>query len=391
MNVIFFPRNDYPDKVEICNHRLGKKMTYCERTTLIPSYVQDTILPYFVTKHNSDKLRVGCDFMDVYTNSAWNSAYGKQCIENGTIWADLYFYPDPFEDMSQEAVMRAYNRLLPWFISNFGRKPNAVDFSSGYGSQYKQYLTDYFLCCDSSAQQLQNNSDYGVGVGLPNNVPYTQSRYYPRVMNSRVLDNARADITTHSAYNTPSEKDYYDYYINQISDLIDDTLVLPNGGFIMNFHHWHDLVLMDYNADGTPKAERIAAGTENYAINNGFKSYVDMLCQKNANDEIYFAGYGEAVAYLVYRQCVTKAVMYSPNQYPNERLIIRLEVPNSLEIDTDLLCVPLSVKFKTTGTPLEGATIKCDACNLISLGNNEYIVEIPYSEYGGALIEKVVS
>lgn len=381
MDVIFFPRKDYD--VEICNHRLGKKMTYCERTSLIPSYVQSTILPWFVQKHNSDKVVVGSDFMDVYQDSAWNSAYGKQCIADGIIWADLYFYPDPYKQdgsqYTQEETLRAYNRLLPWFISNFGRKPNAVDFSSGQGRFYKQWLTDFFLCCDSSATDL-TKTDYGVGVGNPNNVPYTQERYYPRLMNGRVLDYARADIVANDAYNTPQEKDYYDIYINQMADLIDDTLALDNGGFIMNFHHWHDLVLFDYNADGTP-----IEGRNDYAIDNGFKAYINMLCDKNANGDIYFAGYGEAIAYLVYRQCVTKAVMYSPNKNKDTELVIRLEVPNSLNIDTQLLCVPISVRFSTNGTPLEGKTIHSDK-NLISLGNGNYIVEIPYSKYPFAMI-----
>lgn len=383
MKVIFFPRNDYPNNVEICNHRLGKKVTYCECTTDIPDFVQNTILPYFVTAHNTKSLKVGTYFGWQYLNSAWNTVYGKQCIADGVIWPDLYFYPG--SDLSEEHILSVYNNdALPFFVENFGKKPIAIDFSSGIMS-YKSYLANKFLAADSSLQDL-SKTDYGVGVGIPNNVPYSQERYYPRNMNSRVLDNARADIIANSAYNTPQEKDYYDYYINQMSDLIDDTLALQNGGFIMNFHHWHDLVKMDYNTDGTP-----IAGRNDYAINNGFKPYIDMLCQKNVNNEIYFAGYGEAVAYLLFRQYIQKAVMYSPNDHPNDHIIIRLEVPNSLNVDTELLSVPISVKFSTNGTPLANSNIRCKNHNLVSIGNNQYIVEIPYNEYAGVLIEKVIS
>lgn len=81
--------------------------------------------------------------------------------------------------------------------------------------------------------------------------------------------------------------------------------------------------------------------------------------------------------------------MYSPKKYSNSQLIIRLETVNNLGIDTDLLQVPISVKFSTVGTPLAGQSIKSNQ-NLINLGNNQYIVEIPYNEYPAALMEKVI-
>lgn len=380
MNVIFFPRKDYD--VEICNHRLGKKMTYCERTSDMPSFVQSTVLPYVRQKHFSNNIRVGCDFMDVYLDSAWNSNYGKQCIAEGVIYPDLYFYPQPYQsnpnNYTSEMIENTWNRLLPWFKQQFGVRPIAVDYSSGQGRYYRDnpILVENLLCCDDSLTDL-NKTDYGVGVGNPNNVPYSRSRYYPRYMNSRVLDYARVHINDY-----PEEKDAYEYYINQMANLIDATLALPNGGFIMNFHHWHDLVLMDYNRDGTP-----ITGRNDYAINNGFKPYIDMLCQKNANDEIYFAGYGEAVGYLVYRQLIYKAVMYTPNSNQN-CLIIRIETRNTLNIKPEILSVPISIKFSTANTPLSNCSIKSDK-NLISLGNNQYIVEIPFERFPSALIEKI--
>lgn len=398
MNVVFFPRNDYPNNIEVCKHRLGKKMTYSETTTDIPSYVQNTILPYFVSAHNSAKLRVGTYMGWNYPNAAWNTDYGKQQIADGVIYPDLYFYPGgtDAEHESEEHVLSVWNNdALPWFLQQFGRVPVAIDFSMGR-TGYKQYLASYFLAADSSITEL-NKTDYGVGVGNPNNVPYSQSRYYPRNMNTRVLDYARIDIGNNSAYNTPQEKGYYDYYIAQMGSLIDATLALPNGGFILNFSHWHDVVKEDYNVvagviEGVKENRTIIVdGRETTkAIHWGFENYIDMLCQKNANDEIYFAGYGEAVAYLVYRQMITKAVMYSPNAHHNDQLVIRLEAKNTLNVDTALLQVPISVKFSTIGTPLEGQSIKSN-CNLISLGSNQYIVEIPYSEYAGAVIEKLTT
>lgn len=379
MDVIFFPRNDYPNNIEICKHRLGKKITFCEITTMIPKLVSEKLLPLFVEYHNNYNLRVTSFFDDRNngTSSPYSSYLGEyvmQQIANNVIWPDLYFFPDPSNDYSQSAVIRAWERLIPWFITKFGRKPIGGIFSSN-NMAYKQYTYDYFLSIESDAiSSINNNTDYGVGVGSPNNVPFSLNRYFPRVVNSRVLDFAIA------------HNEDYATYINQMSSLIDDTLLLQNGGLICNFSHWHDLLYLDYDKNtGEP-----ISGRNDYAIENGFKPYFNMLCQKNINDDIYFAGFGEAVAYLVYRQLISKVVMYSPNQHSNEQLIIRLEAKNTLNVYADLLQVPISVKFSTVGTPLEGQSIKSN-CNLISLGGNQYIVEIPYSEFAGAVIEKLTT
>ena len=388
MKVTFFPRNDYPNNIEVCTHRLGKKITYCECTTDIPTYVQTTVLPYVMDLYNEYNLKTSCCFMDVYKNSAWNTTYGKQCIASGAIWPDLYFYPDPIKDYSETAIMKAWNRLLPWFVEQFGHIPNAVAFTSSVMS-YKQYLGDKFLGAiyDPAYSARTTNTDYGIGVGNPDNVPYSQNKYYPRHFNMRIMDWGVWD------------NENYEFYRSFASDLIDATLALPKGGLITNFSHWHDLVKLDYNTDGTP-----IAGRNDYAINNGFKPYFNMLVQKNLNNnnEIYFSGFGEAIAYLVYRESIVKSTMYSPIGSENDKLIIRLEATNiptiskynDIEgevqqlVDTNLLLTPISVKFSTAGTPLQGYTIRSNN-NLINLGNNNYIVEIPYSDYPNAVIEKV--
>ncbi len=380
MEVIFFPRNDYPNNIEICNHRLGKKMTFCDLTTMIPKLVSEKLLPIFVDYHNTYHLREGSAFDDDGNGtprpySSYLGEYVMQQIANDVISPDLYFYPDPINDSSETAVLRAWSRLEPWFINKFGKKPMGSIFSSN-NFTYKEYMYGKLLGVESDAiSALNSKTDYGDGVGDPANVPYSLNKYFPKVANARVLDWGR------------NNNEDYATYIGQMAELIDDTLALPNGGLIINFSHWHDLLYLDYDKN---TGEAIP-GRNDYAINNGFKPYYEMLCQKNANNEIYFAGFGEAVAYLVYRESISKVVMYSPVQHSNEQLVIRLEVPNLLDVNTSLLQIPISIKFSTTNTPLQGASIKCEKCNLISLGNNEYIVEIPYSKYAGALIEKVVS
>ena len=367
MDVVFFPRNDYPNNVEVCSHRLGKKMTHCEATTEMPTLVQSKMLPYIESKFQSDGIRVCGIFKSNYKQSAWNTEYGKSLIARNIIWPDLYFFPINYTDYSEQSVMAAWAIEQPWFIEQFGRKPELIDFSQG-NTSYRQYVARYLFAYMNIPSFPYNNTNYGMGVGNPSNIPY--SHFYGLTLNNRVFDRATGD------------NENYATYINQMSSLIDATLALPKGGFTFNFSHWHDLINLDYNSDGTPKEGR------NDKALNAFKSYIDMLAQKNANKEIYFAGAGEAVAYLVYRESISKAVMYSPNAHRNDQLVIRLEAKNVFNIDTDLLQVPISIKFSTANTPLASQTIRCNY-NLISFGNNQYIVEIPYSEYPGAVIEKV--
>ena len=114
------------------------------------------------------------------------------------------------------------------------------------------------------------------------------------------------------------------------------------------------------------------------------EAYYDMLAEKNIDGDIYFAGYGEAVAYLAYRQMVHRAVMYSPAAAP-QTLVIQLETRNTLNVDEELLQVPISVRFSTAGTPLAGRAVKSD-CNLVSLGGGKYIAELPFARFPKAVV-----
>lgn len=157
-------------------------------------------------------------------------------------------------------------------------------------------------------------------------------------------------------------------YLDTVAAKVDETLL--NGGWLTNFQHW-DTIISQEIACGEQATTADAPG----AI---YRQYFQMLANKNANNEIHFAGYGEALAYFVYRDSITRAVMYSPKMNPNNQLVIRLEVQNNFGVEDALLQVPISIKFSTVGTPLAGKTIKSD-CNLISLSGGDYIVEIPYT------------
>lgn len=360
MDVVFFPRKDYD--VEVCAHRLGKKMTYTEQTDTL-----GTTASYngFVSLAKSRGIKVGV-FAEISDFSTSRFTDAKSDYDNGNLWIDLYSRTPSLaekiqnhETITEEEFEYAYtNEMLPAFYSALGKKPVGLSYSYGNDS-FKNYVIPTFLGArnsEPSGSYDQNTypTDYGNGYGNPNNQSYSKSRYKSKASTIRWYDAAR------------NKGNLFTEELAIVSNKIDETLL--NGGWLNNFTHWH---------------QYWSHGNEQWA-----ETYLDLLAQKNANDEIYFAGWGEAVAYLVYRQLITKAVMYSPKNNANNQLIIRLAAVNTIGIATDLLQVPISVKFSTANTPLEGQTIKSNR-NLISLGNNQYIVEIPYSDYPVAIIEKV--
>lgn len=375
METIFFPRNDYPNNVEVCKHRFGKKLTFTEASTSFPPLVVQYLFPYIVELNRTRKIRIAA-FIDNRDNLV--DEFYKQ-IDNNVVYPELYFltkYVSGQYDYSDAAQEENKQILWAWFQNMFGRKPLAIMFGLMPGP-YGDYMRRYILSGDSNS--ISSNTDYGVGVGSPNNMPYSHSGntgedyYFHRYWNTRVLDLSEND------------QDYASR-ITQFSSFIDQTMALPNGGWIYSFNHWHRLLALDIDfTTGEPKP-----GHEDLpAVNNGFIPYFDMLAEKNANDEIYFSGHGEAVSYLIYRDSISKIAMYSPVKNENDTIKIRLEVKNTYIDDSllDLMQTPISIKFSTVGTPLENLPIESEQ-NLIELGNNQYIVEIPYSDYPEAIITK---
>lgn len=364
METIFFPRNDYPSNVEVCTHRLGKAMTYTEQTDGQNGCDSPTgYYNLYMNMVRARNLRVGC-FIGLSNSISDPLGVLKEDYDNGNVWFDAYSLAPNIqtkianlEPISQEEWNEAYTTYIyPNFYNFFKKKPVALSYS--YGNQtFKDYITQ-FLGGRNSA--YNGDSDYGSGYGTPNDKQYSFSRFCSKASTMRFFSEA------------VSNNFDFEGQLTTLSIKIDETL--QNHGWFNQFGHWHDW-WQKYDGAYVGYAE----------------DYLDMLAtkQSQSGNQIYFAGYGEAVAYLVYRQIITKAVMYSPNAHPNTQLVIRLETDNTLSIDTDLLQVPISIKFSTVGTPLENHNIKCDTRNLISLGNNEYIVEIPFSRFPVAIIEKV--
>lgn len=333
MDAIFFPRQDY--QVVVCPHRLGKAMTYTEQSDNFRGGAE-AIAYYAISK--------GLKFGIFWGTSGLPSdaEIAKTLLDAGQLWIDAYCNPEGASgggQISQSAYEAQRDALIARFHNWYGIRP--VTMSFGYGNTtYADYAINDFLACRNSGKT--GGTTYGIGYGVPDDIPYSKSFYKSKASSARWYDDAKYDSS----------------FAERLQTLETEILsAKQSGGWFNNFTHWHNVI-----EDGNLQP---------------FKDYMDLLARLNANNDIYFAGYGEAVAYLVYRQMITRAVMYSPKDNPTSQLIIRLEAQNNLGIDTNWLVVPISVRFSTTGTPLAGKTLTSN-CNLINLGNGDYIAEIPY-------------
>ena len=343
MEVKFFPRKDYD--VEICTHRLGKSMTYTEQSDMFMGGAE-AIVAYAASKN----IKVGV-FWGTPSTTTYRD-YALPYYNTGKMWIDAYCLPTGSNGgtVTKEAYEAQRDSLWAMIDDWFGIRPCTMSY--GYGNQtYIDYVVPDFLAARNSGKL--GGTPYGVGYGNPNDIAYSLANYKTRASSSRWYDDAKADSS----------------FASRLATLQTDVLTTKqNGGWYNNFTHWHN-VISDNNLQV-------------------YQDYFDLLASLNSGDDIYFAGYGEAVAYLVYRSIVTRAVMYSPKAKANSQLVIVLETDNTLGVDEELLYVPISVKFSTVGTPLANSTIRSDN-NLISLGNNEYIIEIPFARFPKAIIEKV--
>ena len=363
MEAVFFPRKDY--NVEVCAHRYGKAMTYTDQTDQLKL---TTSYDWFVATAKARDIKIG---FFAYYNEPLSPNFGKALddLYSGAIWIDQYSWAPEFKDkivahenITPEEFRTAYlNSLLPPFYSAIGYKPLALSYSYG-NYTFKDAVCPLYLGARNSGDEDCDGTDYGYGYGTPSNVPYSQAVFCNQPSSYRWYDRGRTLISGGMDIDTA-----FDTVIGNVRTAI--TATKANHGWFRNFTHFHSVT---------------DDGNERYA-----ELYYDMLAEENIDGDIYFAGYGEALAYLVYRQMITRAVMYAPKMYA-DTLIIRLETKNTDGVDTSLLRIPISIKFSTVGTTLAGAEITSD-CNLINLGGGDYIVEIPFGRFPSAVITRVNS
>lgn len=341
METIFFPRTDYPNNVSICDHYQGKLMTYTEQTDA----VREPSFSHIMEMANARNIKVGAN---TYYEDANNIGKIKEYLTQKQLWIDAYSLPvvgGGIHVTEEEYDLFYQEKILPYFVNNYGFKPTALSY--GYGNEsYKQCAKKYFLAGRNS--DISGNSDYGVGCGNPSDIPYNLTNYISRSSSARWYD------AVHTSANPISKEES----LSNIATLIDNAK--QTSGWVNNFTHWHNV--------------------ENDGNMAEYEEYFDLLASKNQDNSIAFLGYGEAVGYLVYRSIIKKVSMYVPKAQ-NDRIVIRLYADDAdIVTNTELIRTPISVKFSLKGTILEGKKIQCNH-NLIKLSEDEYIVDIPYSRF----------
>lgn len=345
MRVEFFPRKQYSN-VSICSHYHDKKMAFTEQTdTFYDNNGYGWVMPYAKEKG----IKLGVFASPGNLNSTFFEDVVKEDLAKGHVWLDSYPFASSLSDklsdpthpkIEDEEWLNAYNdEILPIFQLKVGITPSAMSYCYA-NDTYQDIAITKFLGCRNS--NIRQNTDYGFGFGQPNNLEYNINNFKSRASTMRWYPEGVGGEAALTG-------------INNMSSLIDETIT--NGGWINNFTHWHRIF----------EEDRIY-----------MYQYLDMLAEKNVNDEIWFCGYGEALSYLVYRDSIKDIAMYSPLENPNILKICVLK-GNKYNVNVEAINTPVSVKFSTKGTILEGKNITCKD-NIISIGDEWYIVDIPFSK-----------
>ena len=224
----------YPNNIEVCAHRFGKKMTYTEQTDTLAfgtSYSQ------FMALAKARGIKVGA-FVRYSELSASEISQAINEEHSGNLWLDQYdecpslaTKLDNREQISQEEFVYAYtNELLPTFQNVVGRKPIAMSYRNGVDN-FKDYVLPYYLCARNSVPSgntIYNTfpTDYGIGYGNPNDEPYSITRYKSKASSMRWYDAAI------------EQGDNFTEQLIIVAQKIDETML--NGGWLNNFTHWHN-------------------------------------------------------------------------------------------------------------------------------------------------------
>lgn len=322
MKAKFFPKSQYP--VSICNHRYDADITITEQTDTIQPHVRWAV-EYYGYKNN---IRVGAYIGKHYIDDV-HDVSDLEII--GNLRTDIYLNVIPVAPTYEEAMAI----ITPWFLDLTGRMHSAVSFANGNQTWAAFTINDFLGGRNSEpSPNTEGESNYGkVGelfLGNPH-LDYTRFDYANRESTTRWHDN--------------------DMSWQDVTNVIHD--VINTGGWYRNFTHWHGL------------------SSELYLQNEFYQTLNNAV--SSVGKKAHFCSAGEALEYLVFRQKIKKKACYKS---------INGNVRIALEVDDlflqDRLNTPVSVKIDLSDSHLSGKRIKCIGCEIVSLGNDIYIINVPF-------------
>lgn len=379
MSTNIFPRNDY--NVEVCAHRWNKQMTYVESTDTLSNNNYRPLMLWFFRNN----IRAGI-FSWITAEAQLKAA--KELERCGIVNNSLYCTMGSTNQGTMNANARTMREIFKKF---FARYPSTYSyqgsdetyykaatsyFNAGRDNDYADFGHPYtFYGYDFQTQLLLGSLEVPSGGGSP---------VYPE----RTGFNRFDEMKHFMSMRIPSEVGNHGKYGHQYTwqealelAIADFRTTYGNRGFYNNFCHWHDL----------------GGGVKLDVTVLQYKDYIDALGgltvnNVNVSDNIHFCGFDEAMEYMVARMMLKKISCYTPSDNPDEIHIVGYFNNNvSPRFRMDCINTPLTIKVDLTGTPLAGQTIAVNYGQVIGLGNNVFLVELPAPRNGnisGIVISK---
>ena len=408
--VKFLPKKDIDIPIEVCDHRFGAEMTFSHQTDsrLVTSiyaaelygFKNNIRLGNFITnvlgQNNSgikDVENTGVikhdiyfstdswlnpntgvvEYIPDYYNLVWSSAgasffnviegdvkiskfpnHGQQLFDlsNGVYGYD---FSSNVSGSSNLAELKGVSDKQQEIINTLGKTTCAGSYRNGVRNA-ADLMPAYFLGMRNSAENHTGNSDTYYGSDLGNNtLGVTDVRQFFKNYPSSTR---WWDTFTHGSVDKTVISEYV---VSEIQKTI------LNKGWYRDFCHWHSL----RNLDVLPELDEFLQ-----LVNTAF-----------GNSFVWTCSNGEALEYMFLRESVDKVLA---KRIEGGKIFVLIDVIDSFKnvidingIDNTLhlkqLHTPLSVKIDLSNTNLSGKNVKSSFGKIRSLGNDVYIIQIPFN------------
>lgn len=330
----------------LMNHDIYFMTDYWKNPT---TGVVEVIPDYYATAYTAAGAAVFANAVVGAAKTARQPNHGAQMY---TISNGAYGY-NPTTGVSgannQQELIGVIEDMQNWLESLTGRKPSSFSFRNGENGSQAQQLPFWLggrVSSTGNPNTVDADTRYGNNLGFP------------------ALPAARFDFIHYA--NTDRFSDYPTFTQEQVDAYVRTQMqkTLANHGWYRSFAHWHTL-----KADG-----KMA----------DLGRYLGIIREEAGSNFIWTCGNGEALEYMFLRELASRSTV----QQNGNRLHVIVDVVdkykavNNFGITNKVPLIqfntPLSVKVDLTGTVLAGKQVKSSFSKVRNLGNNQYIVEVPY-------------
>lgn len=116
------------------------------------------------------------------------------------------------------------------------------------------------------------------------------------------------------------------------------------------------------------------------------EEFYQMINEATANDFVWKCGYEEAMEYMWLRESIEIVV----GNYKNGKARVYLRVSEVLEGMYNLISTPISVEIDLGETPLSGKDVKSNYGQILSLGADKYVIDVPLNKLRDGVFSFIV-